>query len=311
MSQFSKLLVVIDPAEDNQKALSRALHLASCIADCKVTLFLTIYDFSYEMTTMLSPIERDSMRNAVIQDRKDWLNELVVEAEGVNSLIDIIVVWHNRPYESIIRTVIEGEFDLVVKATHEHDILKSVIFTPTDWHLLRKCPCSVLLVKEHKWPEHGQILGAVNAGTDDIDHIKLNDSIVEHAHYMSDLLNADVNLVNAFPPTPMNIAVEIPEFDVTEYQNSMQEHHNTAIQKFAKQHGVPMENVYCEEGMPEDVIPKISEQIDAELVVIGTVGRSGLSAALIGNTAEHVIDNIDCDLLALKPPGFVSSVKPL
>jgi universal stress protein E len=41
-------------------------------------------------------------------------------------------------------------------------------------------------------------------------------------------------------------------------------------------------------------------------VVIGTVGRTGLSAALVGNTAEHVIDSLDCDVLALKPDGYVS-----
>lgn len=39
---------------------------------------------------------------------------------------------------------------------------------------------------------------------------------------------------------------------------------------------------------------------------MGTVGRTGLSAALIGNTAEHVIDNINCDVLALKPDGYIS-----
>jgi universal stress protein E len=45
------------------------------------------------------------------------------------------------------------------------------------------------------------------------------------------------------------------------------------------------------------------------LVVLGTVGRQGISAALIGNTAEHVIDKLNCDVLAIKPDGFVSPVK--
>jgi len=60
------------------------------------------------------------------------------------------------------------------------------------------------------------------------------------------------------------------------------------------------------EGLPEDVIPELAEQLDAELVVLGTVGRTGFSAALIGNTAEHVIDSVNCDLLAVKPDGYKS-----
>jgi len=53
--------------------------------------------------------------------------------------------------------------------------------------------------------------------------------------------------------------------------------------------------------MPEDVIPRVATALDAEMVIIGTIGRTGLSAAIIGNTAEHVIDRLDCDVLALKP----------
>ena len=308
MSQFNKILVVVDPSEDNQKALFRALEMSER-HPAQITVFLTIYDFSYEMTTMLSPDERNSMRNAVIQDRKDWLTELIAESQIAANNIDTKVVWHNRPYESIIRTVLEGEYDVVVKGTHEHDILKSVIFTPTDWHLLRKCPCSVLLVKEHEWPENGKVLAAVNAGTEDEDHAKLNNTIIEHAQFVSRLLRSETHLVNAYPPTPMNIAVEIPEFDPNEYNSTMKNHHKKTLHQLATENDLDVGNTHLYEGMPEDVIPRVAKDLDAELVVIGTVGRSGISAALIGNTAEHVIDNLNCDLLALKPPGFESPVR--
>ena len=54
------------------------------------------------------------------------------------------------------------------------------------------------------------------------------------------------------------------------------------------------------------MIPDVAKRLNSELVVIGTVGRTGLSAALVGNTAEHVIDSLDCDVLALKHDGYVS-----
>ena len=56
----------------------------------------------------------------------------------------------------------------------------------------------------------------------------------------------------------------------------------------------------------EDVIDNVSHDLDAELVVLGTIGRTGLSAAFIGNTAEHVIDRLNCDVLAIKPDGYRS-----
>lgn len=308
MSHFKNILVVADPTVDDQKALSRALELKAK-HPAKVTLFLSFYDFSYEMTTMLSNDERVSMKNAVIEDRKEWLKVLIKNSGADIDKIDTKVVWHNRPYESIIREVINKNYDLVIKGTHAHDVLKSVIFTPTDWHLLRKCPCSVLLVKEHDWPEHGKVLAAVSAGTDDEFHGELNNEIITHASIMARLLNSETHLINAFPPTPMNIAVEIPEFDPTEYNSNMKHYHQNCLTELAEEFEINVNNTHLAEGMPEDVIPRKAKELDAELVVMGTIGRNGISAALIGNTAEHVIDNIDCDLLALKPPGFKSPVK--
>lgn len=61
---------------------------------------------------------------------------------------------------------------------------------------------------------------------------------------------------------------------------------------------------HLSQGLPEQVIPDFAKQLDAELVILGTIGRTGISAALLGNTAEHVLDQINCDVLAIKPEDF-------
>lgn len=300
MATFHDVLVVIDPTTDQQKALERAIELAEHCA-CRLTAFLSVYDFSYEMTTMLSGEERESMRSAVLKDREIWIEQLLVVARRRNIECRIEVVWHNRPFEAIVEAVSEHGYDLLIKGTHEHDELKSIIFTPTDWHILRKCPCPVLLVKEHAWPAQGNILVAINAGSDRPHHKALNHQLIAQGKAMAAMLHAQVHLVNAYPGTPVQIAVEIPEFDPTAYNNSMRHHHQDAAKALAGQFDITAEFVHVHEGMPEDVIPQVAKKLDAEMVIIGTIGRTGLSAAIIGNTAEHVIDRLDCDVLALKP----------
>lgn len=299
MAIYQDVLVVLDPSTDQQKALARAIELAEHTA-CKLTAFLSIYDFSYEMTTMLSGEERESMRQAVITDREIWIQELLHTARSKGIQCSVKVVWHNRPFEAIVQTVTEHGYDLVIKGTHDHDVLKSMIFTPTDWHILRKCPCPVLLVKEHDWPEQGNIVAAVNAGSEKAHHKTLNEVIIRQAKAMAAMLNAKVHLVNAYPGTPVQVAIEIPEFDPNAYNNSMRHHHIDAANALAGQFDITSEFVHVKEGMPEDVIPRVAQELDAEMVIIGTIGRTGLSAAIIGNTAEHVIDRLDCDVLALK-----------
>jgi universal stress protein E len=299
MATYQDVLVVLDPSTEHQKALARAIELAEHTA-CKLTAFLSIYDFSYEMTTMLSGEERESMRQAVITDREIWIQELLHQARQKGIACSVKVVWHNRPFEAIVQTVTEHGYDLVIKGTHDHDVLKSMIFTPTDWHILRKCPCPVLLVKEHAWPEQGNILAAVNAGSEKAHHKALNQIIIRQAKAMAAMLNAKVHLVNAYPGTPIHVAIEIPEFNPVEYNDSMRHHHVEAANALAGQFDITSDAVHVQEGMPEDVIPRIARELDAEMVLIGTIGRTGLSAAIIGNTAEHVIDRLDCDVLALK-----------
>ncbi len=310
METYQNILAVIDPSTDEQKALKRAIELAVSIkangsSNIKVTAFLTIFDFSYEMTTILSSNERNVMRQSVIKDKTLWLESIVNELKS-NIDIECQVVWHNRPFEAIIEQVIKHNYDIVIKGTHQHDKLKSVIFTPTDWHILRKCPCPVLLVKEHAWPENGNIIASLNVGSDEEEHDSLNVKITEQAKQLASLVQGNVHLVNSFPGTPVNIAIEIPEFNSTEYNDTMLKHHQQAMIAHANKFDISVINTHVEEGLPETVIEQVADKIDAELVILGTVGRTGISAALIGNTAEHVIDQLNCDVLALKPEGYIS-----
>ena len=305
MGKYKKILTVIDPSTEDQKALKRSIELARHSGG-NITAFLTIYDFSYEMTTMLSGEEREAMRQCVIDGRQQWLNELIAKLDHKNITINSSIIWHNRPFEKIIKKVISEDYDIVIKGTHQHDKLKSVIFTPTDWHILRKCPCPVLLVKEHSWPDNGNILTAINVGSDDEEHKALNQKLTDETIHLASLIKANTHLVNSYPGTPVNIAIEIPEFDACEYNDTMLKHHLAAMKNHAQSYSIDHNNTHVKEGLPEDVIQSTAEEIDAELVVLGTIGRTGISAALIGNTAEHVIDRLNCDVLAIKPEGYIS-----
>lgn len=303
METIKRIIAVIDPTKDDQNALARSIDLAKK-SGASITAFMTVYDFSYEMTTMLSGDEREAMRKAVLKDRELWLKDLVSPYQNIN--INTQVIWHNRPYEAIINTVINDKYDLVIKGTHQHGALKAVIFTPTDWHLVRKCPTPVLFVKDMAWPAHGNILAAVNAVSENDQHLSLNKRIITDAQFLCELANAKLNLVNAYPATPVNIAIEIPEFNPGLYNESVKKHHIESTNELANEFNLTPDQCFIEEGLPEDVIPDVAKRLNSELVVIGTVGRTGLSAALVGNTAEHVIDSLDCDVLALKPDGYVS-----
>ncbi|ANS85458.1 Universal stress protein [Vibrio scophthalmi] len=311
MSIYNNILVVANINSDDQPALARAMQLAAkSRSRSRITFFLSIYDFSYDMTSMLSMDERDAMRRGVIHQREQWMRSVAEPYINEDIDFDVRVVWHNRPYEAIIAEVYAGSHDIVIKGTRKHDVLESVIFTPTDWHLLRKCPAPVLLVKNADWPADASIIASVHVGSENDTHLGLNDLMVEQLTCLTERLGAKPYLINAYPVTPANITIELPEFDPTTYTDAVRGHHLTAMKALRQKHGYDDEQTIVEQGLPEDIIPQAAKELNAAMVIIGTTGRTGLSAVFIGNTAEHVIDKINCDVLALKPEGYISPLDP-
>ncbi|MEI2264420.1 universal stress protein UspE [Erwinia sp. CGal63] len=308
MAKYQNILVAIDAQQDDQPALRRAVYLNQRLGG-QITAFLPIYDFSYEMTTLLSPDERVTMRKGVISQRTEWIREQAKAYLAAGVKIDIKVVWHNRPYEAIIQEVLDGGYDLLLKMTHQHDRLQSVVFTPTDWHLLRKCPCPVWMVKDQPWPEGGKAVVAVNLASEEPHHDPLNTRLVKETLELAEQVNhTEVHLVGAYPITPVNIAIELPDFDPSVYNDAIRGQHLLAMKALRQSFSIDEKFTHVEKGLPEEVIPDLAERLDAGVVVLGTIGRTGLSAAFLGNTAEQVIDHLRCDLLAIKPEGFTSPV---
>ena len=91
------------------------------------------------MTTLLSPDERNASASGRHQPAYSPDPRAGKILSQCRVPIEIKVVWHNRPFEAIIQEVISGA-RFGAKMAHQHDRLEAVIFTPTDWHLLRKMP---------------------------------------------------------------------------------------------------------------------------------------------------------------------------
>lgn len=308
MSRYQNILVAIDSQQDDQPALRRAVYLNQRIGG-KIKAFLPIYDFSYEMTTLLSPDERVTMRKGVISQRTEWIREQAHAYLEAGVDIEIKVIWHNRPYEAIIQEVMQHNHDLVLKMAHQHDRLEAVIFTPTDWHLLRKCPCPVWMVKDQPWPEGGKAVVAVNLASEEPHHDALNQKLIRETTLLAEMVNhTEVHLVGAYPVTPINIAIELPDFDPSVYNDAIRGQHLVAMKALRQKFGIGEEFTHVAKGLPEEVIPELAAQLDAGVVVLGTIGRTGISAAFLGNTAEQVIDHLRCDLLAIKPDDFKSPI---
>jgi nucleotide-binding universal stress UspA family protein len=62
-------------------------------------------------------------------------------------------------------------------------------------------------------------------------------------------------------------------------------------------------------GQAARVVRSVADRLEADLLVMGTVCRTGAAGFLIGNTAETILADVTCSILALKPEGFISPIE--
>jgi nucleotide-binding universal stress UspA family protein len=103
----------------------------------------------------------------------------------------------------------------------------------------------------------------------------------------------------------------VPRSEVRRIVAAEENEHREALNATIQESGIGGDiTIRHVRGNPERVIPEIVDEAGVDILVMGTVARTGVPGFVIGNTAENVLRRLDCSLLALKPPGFTSPIKP-
>ncbi len=211
------------------------------------------------------------------------------------------------PVKAIGRRVVGGEADLVVTLDDE---------SPPSWNtgqLLRTCPCPVWVVRPTVAtlaPTGWNVVAAVDPTSDasdlDVLILELASSMVERAGGVLHVAHAWEMIGSVTRPGRRLSG----RFDVTYDELIVQARAQRAdmldemldrIRPFAIER-----QVHLAHGAPESAIPRVLDDVDADVLVMGTLARTGIRRFMIGNTAERVLGSARCSLMAVKPPGFVS-----
>jgi len=191
-----------------------------------------------------------------------------------------------------------------------------------DLHFLRKCPCPVWLIKSNIQTPYRSILAAV-----DVDdyypekelksrHLQ-NIQILEMASSLALSESADIHIVHVSQIMGENVMERVyrifPDDEVIAYAEEVKQKHkkilNILISELGKETLDYLKpQIHVLKGMPREEIPRLAQKVNADILVMGTVARTGISGFFIGNTAENILMQVDCSILAIKPKEFMTPV---
>lgn len=273
MQAVRSILVVLDPDHAHSRSLTRAKLIAGVT---RARLHLLIHDKHKDHTSLMELLG--------CQLRDSGYDNVTYEQTA-----------HGDLHEAIIGVQQAEGCDLVIKEHRPDNPFYKALLTPKDWKLLRLCPCAVLMVKTEAPWTGGVILAAVDVDNNDVEHRRLHASIIDHGYEIASLAKGILHVVSAHP-SPMLSAAD-PAYQLSE---TIEQRYRDACSAFQAEHGISDERLHVAEGPADVIIPFVERKYAAVLTVIGTIGRTGISGALIGNTSEVVLDALEGDVLVLK-----------
>ncbi len=321
MQRFKNILLVTGKNDNNQEiSFHRAVSLAA-----KNNAQLTILDLFDEIpeqhTHFLGKLFSQELNEELTKNRLNFLETLINSAH--HKVPIKVQTTKGTPFIEIIRSVLRAKHDLVIKTSQAQRSLKTLLFGSTDMHLLRKCPCPVCIIKPEQKQRFKRILAAVDIepSMDDQKMDALNQQILEMSTELAFSESCELHIVHAW----LVLGEKMLETSHLEFQrkkiktwmkdqrDDLKIRQNTfklKLDELLKQKRMDSlhHEIHMIEGVADDVIPRITSEKRADLIVMGTLGRSGLSGFFMGNTAENILTQINCSVLAIKPSGFISPV---
>jgi nucleotide-binding universal stress UspA family protein len=313
MKRFQNILMVYNGKEDHQPALAHVIALAERTG-ARLTLVDVVEDLGFDSRLIRKPFSFGSLRTELLNERREQLEASVRAIAGNRATIAAKVLTGNAPI-AIIREVLSAGHDLVVKSAVGPDTgFGSRLFGSTAIKLMRKCPVPVWAIKPSPEIRFRKILAAVDPTSSPDGDDRLNDLIVSLAGSIARSEGAHLHVLHCWRLQGESLLssgrTRIPE---TAFNDLLEESERQTRLRFDKLiqspvlEGVDVE-VHLQRGHVGLIMPAFIEAEGIDLVVMGTLSRTGVAGLIAGNTAEKVFYSADCSVLAVKPPDFVSPV---
>ena len=321
MQQFQSILVGVDLSDEHgnpvasqvsantQSAIETAKWLAKQNS-AKVT-FLNITMPCLELSHDAKHVVENAGLKNIVEDVEESARQAmlrIVEQAREEGITAKPACACGKAWYEMIRTVVQQHHDLLIIGSHRgHRSLNDLILGSTGKRLLRKCPCPV-------WVTSPSTQGKIRRILAPTDFTTSSDAGIQLAQSLATGWNAELHLLHVIEMPFEHVLVSRASAEqLAEYREGLRRSEEANFDETLARNGlaglVPKTNQHMVAGTASTSILSAIQEMEIDLVVMGTVARSGLTGLLVGNTAEQLLPNLPCSILALKPDSFQCPVR--
>jgi len=296
MYDIKRLLVVVSREDDCTLVLEKAQILAAA-AHANTFVVKVVHDDLVE-SSLSNTDSGWRLKSVIMEAEQTRFEDLVHQYKGQFEHIELMTTWNKREWDGVKAVSRAINADLIIKVANEETRIQEAVHTPDDWNLLRSADCPVMLVKPQQWENGPVVIAAVDIM--DETHQQMNESILKEADSLTRVLGGDLHIANAYPLLEPWVGDLDEEFSYTEIKDDVVTDIQTKMLGSTLSSQVEVEGLHIREGKPSMVIRDVTEEFSADLLVMGTAGRSGVVGAVMGNTSETLLRMVNTDVVTLR-----------
>jgi len=319
---MSKMRILAAVDEDDQvEALTRAVSQWAKGGPSDVTIVGVAPEFSAAIANPAISSRAKDAEAALLDDLKQRLKQ-VADGLHVDAEIDLL---SGRVADEIIKAAVLRNADVVVKAADRPAAQPSPVFGAVEKKLIRKCPAPVWILRDDAPMPPKSLVVAIDSphgsGDQQAEIDKIAASLLDNAVAFALRFGvSEIKLLHACTvvgaPFLSSPRVGWSPQEVKAYVDEWRKASETWLENFKEeaskrysQSGIRF-TAYLETGPAGRALVTGVKDLDTDVLFIGSANRSGIPGLFIGNTAETVIDQVECSVYVVKPQGFSSIITP-
>ena len=310
MKRYINILVGVDLANKDvlvsdelvpttEEAISRAVWLAKTNS-AKLLFFSALSEWATDFDAETQMLLAEGHGRRTVADHANEVLAKIAESARDQGVTADSRVAFGKSWVELIRQAIRDEHDLVIVGSRHLSPAKSFVLGSTGVKLLRKCPCPVWVTQPRPNSQITTILVAH-------DLRPVGDLAMELGCSTAQLSEAHLHVLHCAEYAKFGFmrASRVSAENAAKYRQHAESHIQSQLDEFNLTQ-VPQVHFVTER--PDLAIRQHIESHEVDLLVMGTIGRAGIPGLIMGNTAERLLPQITCSVLAVKPDGFKSPV---
>lgn len=305
MKQFKKIAYLCDVYNDDLSAAKQALSIAN---DRKGELLVWITLIPLPDVFMEY---HDALEVGLLEKAKQRITTCAeqLQLDLFSIRCEYKVIQSRHPALDSIKMLIDNEVDLLIKAAEDQG--QHMGFSALDMSLLRKCPVPIWLCRPIPVPQHGiRVAVAIDPREVEGECGNLSKRLLELGCELAQACSGVLTVVSCWELEHENLLrsslwLQLPKDDIQQQVLQAKQEQAETLETLLQPYRDDID-LHFIHGKPQAQIPEFVKQNSIDILLMGTVGRTGIPGWFIGNTAEDLLNKLSCTLVAVKPERFAS-----